>query len=170
LDAIGPFPSTGWPRASTGRGRSRPRSSGRDRPLPVDGLAEGVDDAAGQRLADGHLRDALGARDGVAFLDEDVRAEQHGADVVLFEVEHEAVDVARELKQLAGHGALESVDAGDTVAHLDDAAGFLEVDLGLVALELPLDDLADLLRLDHAIPSPAARACARAARRDCRRE
>src|SRR5262249_58183828 len=36
-----------------------------------------------------------------------------------------------------------------TVADLDDAADFLEIDLGLEARQLPLDDLADLARFDH---------------------
>ena len=88
--------------------------------------------------------------DRVAFLDEDVGAEQHGAHIVLFEVQHQPEDVAGELQQLAGHGALQAIDAGDAVAHLDDAAGFLEVDLRLVALQLLFDDLADLFRFDHA--------------------
>ena len=122
-----------------------------DRSLAVDGLAEGIDDAADQRRAHRHLRDALGARDGIAFLDLGIVAEEHRAHVVGFEVQHEPEDPARELEQLAGEGVLEAVDARDAVADLDDAPGFLEVDLGLVALQLALDDLADLFRFDHGL-------------------
>ena len=38
-------------------------------PLPSIGLAERVDDAADERLADGHVDDAAGALDDVALLD-----------------------------------------------------------------------------------------------------
>ena len=60
---------------------------GADRALAVDRLADGVHDAPDHRLADRHRGDAAGALDAVAFLDVLVRAEQHHADVVLFEVE-----------------------------------------------------------------------------------
>src|ERR1044071_8705163 len=40
----------------------------------------------------------------IAFLDRPVRAEEHGADLILLEVEDHADDVAGELQQLAGHG------------------------------------------------------------------
>src|SRR6185437_3221251 len=55
------------------------------------------------------------------------------------------------LEQLSRDRLLEAVDARDAVADLDHASGFLEVDLGLVALELTLDDVADLFRLDHVL-------------------
>ena len=73
-----------------------------DRPLAVDRLPERVDHAAEQRLADRHLGDAAGAPDLVAFLDGLLLAEDGGADVVLLEVQHDAVDAVRELDQLAG--------------------------------------------------------------------
>jgi hypothetical protein len=112
-------------------------------------LPEGVHDAADERRAHRHLRDALRARDGIAFLDLGIVAEEHRAHVVGLEVQHEPEDPARKLEQLAGEGVFEAVDARDAVADFDDAPGFLEVDLGLVALQLALDDLADLFRLDH---------------------
>ena len=40
-----------------------------DRPLAVERVAERVDDAPDERVADGHLRDAAGRADFVAFLD-----------------------------------------------------------------------------------------------------
>ena len=78
-----------------------------DRLAAVDRDAERVDDAAEQLLADGHLDDAAGALDGVAFADRLELAEERDADVVLFEVEHHAADGlaagALELEELAGH-------------------------------------------------------------------
>ena len=138
----------------------RPELRGLDRALAVDRQAERVDDAADQRLADRHLGDPVGALDGVAFLDDAVVAEEHGADLVLLEVEHHADDVAGELQELAGHRLLEPVDARDAVADLDDATDLLQVDLRLVARQLALDDLADLSGLDHVcLPYPRASRC-----------
>ena len=68
---------------------------------------------------------------------------------VRLEVQDQPVDPAGELEQLAGQRLLEAVDARDAVTDLDDASRLLEVDLGLVALQLAFDDLADLFRLDH---------------------
>ena len=82
---------TGWrcttPGALNSTGRKLvvsigPRSSMR--------VAQRVDHTAQQGLADGHLDDVAGAADRVALLDEGVLAEQHDADVVLLEVQHEA--------------------------------------------------------------------------------
>src|SRR5260370_921846 len=101
----------------------------RDRALAVHGLAERVHHAAHQRLAAGDLGDAVGALDGVAFLDGAVLAEEDGPDVVLLEVEDHADNVPGELQQLAGHRLLEPVDACDAVPGLDDAADLLQADL-----------------------------------------
>ena len=108
---------TGWRRMIPGALISIRRSLGRfDRALVVDRLAEGVDDAAEQAFADGNFGDSAGALDLVAFLDGLRVAEEHGADVVLFEVQHQAVDLMRKFEQLAERGVLEAVDSGDTVA------------------------------------------------------
>ena len=107
-----------------------------DRPLAVDRVAERVDHAAEQALADRHVDDGAGALDGVAFLDLAVGAEDHDADIVVFEVERHAADAAGELDHLAGLDVVEAVDAGDAVAdrqHLADLG-----DLGLLAEILDL--------------------------------
>ncbi len=65
-----------------------------------------------------------------------------------------------ELEQLAGHGLVEAVHAGDAVAHRQDGAGLLDGELGLVALDLLADDAADLVGSDF---HGAARAVRRAA-------
>src|SRR6185436_9670042 len=101
---------------------------GVDRPLAVDRNTEGVDDAADHRRADRHRHDAAGALALIAFLQLVVVAEEHAADAVFLEVEGEAGDVVRELDQLAGHDALEPVDAGDAVADRGDGADLADVD------------------------------------------
>ena len=161
---------TGWRSMMPGALSSMRRVSRRvDRALAVDRLAERVDDAAEQRLADRHLGDAAGALDLVAFVDLLRLAEDRGADVVLFEVQHHAVDVVRELEQLAGRGLVEAVDAGDAVAGRQHAAGLAHLDLALVLLDLALDDVADFrgANLHSLVPpcvarrDPAARRAAR---------
>jgi hypothetical protein len=86
--------------------------------------------------------------DEVALLDQVVVAQERDADVALLEVEHHALHAVRELEQLAGHRVVEAVDAGDAVADRQDAAGLLDRDLGLVALDLLLDDPADFVGSD----------------------
>ena len=117
-------------------------------PLAVDRVAERVDDAAEESLADRHLDDRAGALDGVAFLDVAVGAEDHDADIVALEVQRHAADAAGKFDHLAGLDVVEAVDAGDAVAdrqHLADLG-----DLRLVAeiLDLLLEDRGDFCGAD----------------------
>ena len=59
-----------------------------------------------------------------------------------------AEEAAGELKHLAGHGALDPVDAGDAVPNRDDRAHLGHVDLHGVAADLVTDDLGYLFRAD----------------------
>src|SRR6185436_14322119 len=111
-----------------------------DRALAVDRVAQRIDDAAEQALADRRIHDGAGALDGLAFLDLAVGAENHDADVVGFEVERHAAGAVLELDHLAGLDVVQPVDAGDTVTdgqHLPDFR-----DLGFLAeiLDLVLQD------------------------------
>src|SRR6185369_3985294 len=116
----------------------------RDRPFAVDRLAERIDHATEQPVADRHFGDAAGAPDLVAFLDLFEAAEDRRADVVLFEVQHQAVDLVRELDELAGGGLVEAIDAGDAVAGREHPSRLAHLHLALVLLNLALDDVADL--------------------------
>ena len=113
---------------------------GLDRALAVDRIAERVDHAAEQALADRRVHDGAGALDGLAFLDLAVVAEDHDADVVGFEVQRHAAHAVLELDHFAGLDVVEAVDAGDAVADGQHLADF--GDLGLLAeiLDLVLED------------------------------
>src|SRR3954452_15442328 len=101
---------TGWrsitPRALYSRGRvscpppspprrlelERPRLVRLDPSASVERVAERIDDAPEQRLADGNARDLAGASRRLALAHLFPVAEERGADVVLLEVEGEAGD------------------------------------------------------------------------------
>ncbi len=117
-----------------------------DRAAVVERVAERVDHAPEQRLADGDLNDLARAADGVALLDEDVLAEQHDADVVLLEVEGEADDVVGQLDHLERDARVEAVHARDPVADLEDGADLLDVHGPRELLDLLAQDLGDLVR------------------------
>src|ERR1700683_5026495 len=89
---------------------------GLDRTFTVNWLTERIDDAAEQGLADRNLDNRPCALDGLAFLDLAVRAEDHNADIVDFEVKRHALAPAFELDHFAGLHIVETVDAGNTVA------------------------------------------------------
>jgi hypothetical protein len=112
--------------------------------LAVDGVAERVDDAAEQRLADRHTGDAARPANWLAFLDVLPLAEEGRADVVFLQVEREPDHAVLELEHLLRDGVLEPVDAGDAVAHLQDRPHLREVGLDVVVLDPLLEDRGDL--------------------------
>src|ERR1700726_1266013 len=113
---------------------------GLDRALAVDRIAERIDHAAEQALANRRIDDGAGALDGLAFLDFAVGAEDHDADVVGLEVQRHAAGAVLELDHLAGLDVVEAVDAGNAVAdgqHLSDFGNF---SLLAEILDLVLED------------------------------
>ena len=117
---------------------------GLDRALAVDGHAEGVDHAADQRRAHGHVDDGAGALDRVALADRRVGTEERHTDVVFLEVEHHPDEATGELDELTGHGRVQAVDAGDAIADGQHSSRLDDVDRGVVAGDLLLDDVGDL--------------------------
>jgi hypothetical protein len=92
-----------------------------------------------------------------------VRAEDHDADVVGFEVEGHALDAVGEFDHFAGLDLVEAVDAGDAVTHREHLADFRDLGLGAEVGDLVLDDLRDFCGADfHVQPFIA---CARVLRR-----
>ena len=68
---------------------------------------------------------ASGARNGRAFMQAVLAAEQHHARAVALEVEHDAAHAGVELHQFAVDRAVQSVYGGDAVADLDDRTGLV---------------------------------------------
>src|SRR5262245_29803379 len=104
-----------------------PTLLGINRALPVDRVAERVDHAAEQSLADGNLDDGARALDRLPFLDLAVLAEDDDADVVDLEIERHPAHAVLELDHLAGLNVVETVDPGDAVTdreHLADLGDF----------------------------------------------
>src|SRR5690606_28893520 len=119
-----------------------------DRALAIDRVAEAVDDAAEQALADRHVDDRLGALDGRAFADLGVRTEDHDADIVGLEVQRHALHAAFELDHLAGLDVVEAVDAGDAVADRQHGADLGDLGLGAEIGDLVANDLGDFSGAD----------------------
>ena len=119
---------TGWRWTTPGALNSAGRVwSVVDVALAVERVAERVDDAAQQALADGDLEQLAGALDRVALDDLLPVAEEHGADVVGLERQREAGDVVGQLEHLERIAVLEAVDARDAVGDREDGADLGEV-------------------------------------------
>ena len=118
LVAMGPLPSMGWPSAFTTR--------------PTMSSPTGTDMMRRVRLTSSP-----------SLISREV-AHEHRAHGVFFEVEGDAHDAVRQLQQLAGHAALEAVDARDAVAQGEDGAHLGDVHAGGEPAELLADDLGDL--------------------------
>src|SRR6185369_2024555 len=123
-----------------------------DRALAVDWVAESVDDAAEQALADRDVNDGAGPLDGRAFLDLGVRAEDHDTDVVGLKVEGHALGAVAELDHLAGLDIVEAVDAGDAVTDRQNGADLRDFGVGVEVCNLVADDARDFSGADvHSI-------------------
>ena len=96
--------------------------AGDDGALAVERVAEGVDDAAEEALADGDGEEATGGLGFHAFLEAGDVAHDHAADGVFGEIERDALKASGQLDHLVHHDAREAVDGGDTVRKGDDGA------------------------------------------------
>src|SRR5690606_4680047 len=114
---------------------------GLDRALAVDRVAERIDYATEQALADRHVDDGTGALDAVTLADGGVGAEDNHADVVGFEVERHPLHAVGELDHLARLDLVEAVDARNAVADRQHRTDFRDLCLGAEVGDLVLDDL-----------------------------
>ena len=117
--------------------------------LAVDGVSERIDDASEQRFADGDRRDASRAPDLLPLFDRGVGAEDDDADVILFEVERDALQAVFEFDELRLLHGFEAVYARDARADLDDGAHLVLVNFALEVLDLTLEDSGNFVSVDH---------------------
>ena len=128
-----------------------PTGAGLDGRAAVHGLAKRVHDPAQVAAADGHVQDAAGAAHLVALVEPLPVAHDHGADVVLFQVERKRGDplatlAGRDLQHLVGHRLREAVDARHAVLDFEDLAHLLGVERLFEALDFCQEDALDLAR------------------------
>src|SRR2546422_6292174 len=130
-----------------------------DRTLPVDRLAERVEDATDHFRPDRDVGDAAGALDDVALAQVLLVAHQGDAGRVFLEVEHQPDQLLGKLDQLSRPHPLEPVDARNAVSGGEDGAGLAHLDLLAVALDLLAEDAADFVGPDfrHLLCSVTAR-------------
>ena len=119
----------------------------------VNGLAEGVDDAAEHGVTSGDVHDAASRAALVTLPDGVDITKEDGAYSVLVEVLGETVHAstsaaARELQEFASHGGTKASHAGDTVADLADHGRLLEIDHGSDGVELVAQGVHDFRRAD----------------------
>ena len=100
----------------------RVRDLARNRTLLVQRLAERVDDAAEQPLADRHLQQLAGRAHLAAFRELRVVAEHDHADLGLVQVQGQASDAVAEVDHLVVHDVAEPLDLGHAVTNLADHA------------------------------------------------
>ena len=122
--------------------------AGGDVALAINRQAQGVHHPAEHGVAHGHRGDFACGLDGAAFLDAPALAHQHRADVVVFEVQSDALGAVFELHQFTGHDLIKAVDAGNAVADLKHGADVADGDRLVVISDLLLEDRADLVGAD----------------------
>src|SRR2546426_723443 len=123
-----------------------PELLGLNRPLPVQRGADRVHDPPDDGLPNGDFRNPARPLDEIPLLDMLVGAQDHRADVVLFQVQRDPLEPAGKLQQLAGHRPIQPVDLGDAVPDLEHGADFGHVYLLLEGLHLISEEISSIIR------------------------
>ncbi len=143
----------------------RATNVGLDVSAAVDRLAERIDDAPQEPVADGHRQHFAGALDLLALFDLLEVTQDHRADAVLVEVERDAEDPARELEQLLGHDRGQAFDVRDAVPGVDDGTDLFAGGVGgegaYVLLDGALDVISGDCQLCHGFSSSYLILCSR---------
>ena len=91
-------------------------SAGGNGALVINGLSQSIHHAANHAFAGWNGHDLPGAPYFIPFADFGVFAQQHGADLVFFQVHGETRHTVTEVEQFTGHDFVQAVNAGNTVA------------------------------------------------------
>src|SRR6266481_3857917 len=110
--------------------------AGGDGALVINGLAKSVHHAANHGFTCGYRDDAARTLNLAAFLNLGIVAQDHGANLIFFQVHGDARNAVTKIEQLAGHDLVETINTGDSIAQRDNGANFVHRDLGLVVLNL----------------------------------
>ena len=124
--------------------------------LAINGNADTVDNPTDQRLTNGHLYNPLGSFNQVALFDMLGIAQDSGTNIVFFKIENHAHGATRKLEELAGHGLVESMDTGNTIANRNNGTGLADLDFTTKILNLLLDYRADFFcsNFHNRVPLP----------------
>ena len=94
------------------------------------------------------MSDLAGGTNCAAFLNAEAFTHQHGADIVILEIEGNAFSAVFKFNEFAGHHLLEAVNAGDAITHLQDRTNVADRNRLVVVLNLLFENRADLVGTD----------------------
>ena len=145
-----------------------------DRTLAINRTAQGIYNAANHSLAYWNLHDSAGSLYLGTFLNLGLATENNGTDVILLQVQNQAIYIVTKIQQLTCHSLVQAVDMGDAVTDFDNSANLINIQINSIILDLILDDGSYFFRIHfHTSLSPqfyqllainsALRACKRPA-------
>jgi len=120
--------------------------AGNDRAFPIDGLPDGIEHPADNRIPNGDLGDPSGAAYLVALLDVGVVSQDHAPDIVLLQVQGDPQNAVCKLHHLRGHHIAQPVDPGDPVPNLEDGSDPNLFDLLFISCQLFLQNSSHFFR------------------------
>ena len=124
-----------------GRGAlHRHRAVGDDRAFAVQWPAQRVNNAAHQGIAHRHLNNLPGGPHAVTLFHAGGVAENGRAHNVRFQVHGQPENIIAKIQQFVGTDALQALNAGDAVTHLQNSAHVNEGQVAAKLLNLPLDE------------------------------
>ena len=127
----------------------RPGARGADGALAVQGTAQGVNNPPDQRVTHRNLNNLAGRTDPVTLFDCVGIAQNGGAHNVGLQVQGQAQDVVAKIQQLVGAHTLQTLDAGDTVTHLDHGTYVHQAQITAKFLDLTTDKRNNFLTPDR---------------------
>ena len=119
-----------------------------DRAFAVDWLTERIHNAANEAFTHLDRGDFARALHDRTFADTVGCAHKNGTNVIFFEVQNDSANAIFEFDQLARLSAVQAVNTGDTVAHLQHGANFLQISVCSEAGQLLFQYRGDFFRSD----------------------
>src|SRR6056297_124781 len=129
---------------------------GIDIAFAINGNTDPVDNPTNQSFTNRHLNNPLGSFNQVALFDVLGITQDSGTNIVFFQVKNHAHGATGKLKELSGHGLIETMDTGNTIANGDNGAGLADLNLTTKSFNLFLDDRTDFFcsNFHNRVPLP----------------